>query len=107
MLYARTCFRRTFRSRGRRLITPPESARFEWRRPLFRAPLESPSEPQPIYNEPLTPVSAQRAFFGPLAPLMRREPNPHSPTAHNPQPSGDADLSFVRHQRPPLTDKPR
>ena len=26
-------------------------------------------------------------------------------TTHNP--AGDADLSFVRHQRPPLTDKPR
>jgi hypothetical protein len=71
------------------------NARFGGRTPLFRAPLASPSEPQPHYNELLTPVSAQRAFFGPLAPLMPPEPPFLS---HNQ--ANDADLLFVRHLRP-------
>src|ERR1039457_2506362 len=58
---------------GRR-TKKPENARFEGRTPLFRASIAPASDPQPQCNEPLTPVSAQRAFFGPLAPLMRREP---------------------------------
>src|ERR1039457_5593938 len=54
--------------------------------PLSRAPLVSPSDPQPHYNEPLTPVSEKSRNFWPLAPPMPREPPLPSPTTHTPTP---------------------